>query len=83
VDDVDPSSGTKGTALILYGVGLTGTTLVTIGNKNCTAVTVVSDTQVTAVTPAGAGAASPSTGTYPLMVTVAGTILTGPNFTVT
>lgn len=52
-----PSAGPKagGTTLNLGGTGLTGIAAVAVGQKACTAVTVVDDTQVTAVTPAGEG----------------------------
>jgi IPT/TIG domain len=52
-----PSSGGKagGTTLNLGGSGLSAVLAVTVGQKACTAVTVVDDTKVTAVTPAGEG----------------------------
>ncbi len=52
-----PSTGPTagGTTINLGGTGLTGIAAVVIGQKACTAVTVVDDTKVTAVTPAGEG----------------------------
>ena len=52
-----PASGPTagGTTINLGGSGLSAVLAVTIGQKACTAVTVVDDTKVTAVTPAGEG----------------------------
>jgi len=54
---VTPLSGPRagGTTLTLTGVGLTGAGAVQVGLQQATAVTVVSDTSVTCVTPAGEG----------------------------
>jgi hypothetical protein len=82
VDGVSPASGSKGTAITLTGTGLTGTTNVTIGGKNCTSLSVLDDTQVTAVTPAGSGGQQVPTGVYPVMVMVGSNVITGPNFEV-
>lgn len=52
-----PSSGPTagGTTLNLGGSGLSAVLAVTVGQKACTGVTVVDDTKITAVTPAGEG----------------------------
>lgn len=52
-----PSEGPPegGTTLNIGGRNLTGTAIVAVGQEPCTDVTVVDDTQVTAVTPAGQG----------------------------
>jgi hypothetical protein len=75
VTDISPISGDKngGTTVTITGTGLTGTTDVTISNP-CTNVTVVSDTTVTAITPTAAKA------TFPVIVTVDGVEVTGPNY---
>lgn len=75
---VDPIRGGVGTTVTVTGTLLSGTTSVTIDTFACDSLTVVSDTEVTAVTPAG-----PHKGTYPVMVTVNGAVLTGSNFQVT
>jgi uncharacterized repeat protein (TIGR03803 family) len=49
-----PTSGAAGTSVVIAGTGLTQTTLVKFGSVKATSVTVDSDTQVTAVVPAGA-----------------------------
>ncbi|MGV9823583.1 IPT/TIG domain-containing protein [Nocardia xishanensis] len=52
-----PNSGSSagGTTVTLTGVGLTGATGVNFGSTPATSFTVVSDTQITAVAPAGVG----------------------------
>jgi uncharacterized protein YhjY with autotransporter beta-barrel domain len=56
ISGVSPTIGTSlgGTTISITGTGLTGTTTVLVGGVAATGVTVVSDTQVTAVTPANA-----------------------------
>lgn len=78
VTAVNPTSGTNGTALTITGTGLSSTTNVSVNDFDCDSLNVVSDTEVTAVTPTGA-----HKGTYPVLVTVAGNVITGPNFQVT
>ncbi len=61
ITGISPSSGsvTGGTSITITGTGLAGTSSVLIGGTAATSVVVVSDTQVTAVTPAGSvGAAN-------------------------
>ncbi|MEU2121018.1 IPT/TIG domain-containing protein [Nocardia niwae] len=53
VPNVGPASG--GTTVILTGTGLTGATAVDFGGTPATSFTVNSDTQITAVAPAGTG----------------------------
>jgi hypothetical protein len=78
VSDVSPTSGVQSTPITITGEFLTGATLVNIGN-DCTNLVVVSDTQLTAVT----SNPKPSKGFYPVLVTVGGTVYSGPNFQVT
>jgi len=78
VTDVAPKSGAAGRNITITGVGLTGATLVNIG-YDCTNLVVVSDTQLTAVT----ANPKPPQGYYPVLVTVAGTVYTGPDYQVT
>ena len=72
---ISPTSGTTagGTAVTIIGTGFTGATAVTFGSTVATSLTVVSDTEITTITPAGtAGSASivittpagTATGTY-------------------
>jgi IPT/TIG domain-containing protein len=75
---IDPIRGTSGTTVTITGTTLSGTTSVTIDGYDCVPLTVVSDTEVTVVTPAG-----PHKGTYPVLVTVDGIVVTGSNFQVT
>jgi hypothetical protein len=82
VTAINPTSGGKGTAITLTGTYLTGTTRATIDTRSCTSLTVVSDTQVTANTPAGSGGQLVKPGDYPIIVTVDGVNITGPTFTV-
>jgi formylglycine-generating enzyme required for sulfatase activity len=65
---VSPSVGatTGGTLITLTGTNLTGAYSVTIGGVFATSVTVVNDTTVTAVTPAGAEGAKPVAITTPV-----------------
>lgn len=55
---ISPNQGSTGggTAVTVTGTNLTGTTAVRFGTKPATGVTVVSDTEVTAVSPSGSGA---------------------------
>ncbi|WP_217439606.1 IPT/TIG domain-containing protein [Nocardia barduliensis] len=57
---VTPDSGpeTGGSTVTLTGTNLTGTTTVTFDATSATSFTVVSDTQITAIAPAGTGAAA-------------------------
>ncbi len=59
ISGVAPSTGltTGGTAVTITGTGFTGTTTVTFGGTAATSFTVVSDTQITATTPAGTAGA--------------------------
>ncbi len=59
ISGVAPSTGltTGGTAVTITGTGFTGTTAVTFGGTAATSFTVVSDTQITATTPAGTAGA--------------------------
>lgn len=68
VQSITPSIGTTagGTAITVRGIGLTGTTALTIGGTTCTSIVVVNDTTVTAVTPAKAIA------TYNVVITAPG-----------
>jgi hypothetical protein len=67
VSSVAPSSGSAagGTTVTITGTGFTGATLVAFGSHPATSFTVNSDTQLTAVAPAG-------TGTVDVTVTTAG-----------
>ncbi|GAA3581058.1 hypothetical protein GCM10022198_00190 [Klugiella xanthotipulae] len=59
VTGATPSAAATGTTVTITGTGLTGANKVTFGSTNGTAVTVVSDTSITAVMPAGtAGSAA-------------------------
>lgn len=73
---VDPTTGSRngGTTVTITGTGLTGTTDVTI-DQPCTNVTVVDDSTVTAITQASAR------DTFPVIVTVDGVDVTGPDYT--
>lgn len=59
ISGVAPSTGltTGGTAVTITGTGFTGATAVTFGGTAATSFTVVSDTQITATTPAGTAGA--------------------------
>jgi hypothetical protein len=71
-----PSSGpvAGGTTVVLTGTGLTGATAVTFGGTPATSFTVNSDTQITAVAPAGSG-------TVQVTVTTAGGVSNGLVYT--
>jgi len=56
VSSVSPSSGSAGSSVALDGTGLTGATGVEFGSTAAESFTVDSDTQITAVVPAGEGA---------------------------
>jgi Bacterial Ig-like domain (group 3)/IPT/TIG domain/Putative Ig domain len=68
LSSVSPTSGSTsgGTSLTITGTALTGATGVTVGGTAATNVTVISDTTITATTPAG------SAGTVDVRVTTAG-----------
>jgi hypothetical protein len=72
---MSPVNGTSlgGTAITITGTGFTGATLVTLGGTACTSLVVVSDTSITAVTPAHAA------GIVDLIVTAPGGTVTGTN----
>jgi hypothetical protein len=72
-----PSSGpvSGGTVVVITGTGLTGATAVTFGGTPATLFTVNSDTQITALTPAG------SAGTVQVTVTTAGGTSNGVGYT--
>ncbi|WP_406275660.1 IPT/TIG domain-containing protein [Nocardia sp. NBC_00881] len=72
VPNVGPVSG--GTTVVLTGSGLTGATAVTFGGTPATSFTVNSDTQITAVAPAG-------TGTVQIAVTTVGGVSNGVGYT--
>src|SRR5436190_1814412 len=72
----NPTSGPVGTPVVLTGTGLTQTTKVTFGGVRATAVTVNSDTQVTANVPTGA-----VTGKIAI-TTLGGSVKSTTNFTV-
>lgn len=57
VSALSPVSGSAsgGTSVVLTGTNFTGATAVTFGGVNATSVTIDSDTQITAVSPAGSG----------------------------
>ncbi|HEV2655410.1 MAG TPA: IPT/TIG domain-containing protein, partial [Ktedonobacteraceae bacterium] len=57
VDSISPTSGPEagGTTVTITGSGFTGATAVSFGSTAGTDVTVVSDTQITVVSPAGSG----------------------------
>ncbi|NQE67706.1 IPT/TIG domain-containing protein [Nocardia gamkensis] len=55
LNSIAPGQGPTGTSVTLTGSGLTGATAVTFGTTPATSFTVDSDTQITAVAPAGTG----------------------------
>ncbi|WP_218002656.1 IPT/TIG domain-containing protein [Nocardia brevicatena] len=73
---VSPSSGPEagGTAVVLTGTSLTGTTGVSFGGTPAASFTVDSSTQITAVSPAG-------TGTVQITATTAGSVSNGTVYT--
>ena len=73
---VTPNQGSNagGTVVTLTGTGLSGATSVTFGGVPATSFTVLSNTQITAVTPGGI------TGTVPVAVTTAAGTASGVNF---
>jgi hypothetical protein len=74
VTGINPGSGPDYTAVTVSGTGLTGATNVNI-DSDCTGLTVVNDSTLTAATdPTG------KKGLYPVLVTVDGTVFTGPDF---
>ncbi|MCE2883527.1 MAG: IPT/TIG domain-containing protein [Planctomycetaceae bacterium] len=78
IASIAPAAGPKtgGTALTILGTNLTGTTSVKVNGVSCTSVTVVSATQLTAVTPAGTVGAKPVS-----VTTAAGTVTRSNGFT--
>ena len=70
---ISPTSGTTagGTTISITGTGFSGATAVTIGGTAATSFTVVSDTSITAITPAHASA-----GSVNLVITAPGGTLT-------
>ncbi|MBF6356046.1 IPT/TIG domain-containing protein [Nocardia higoensis] len=73
---LDPTAGAAagGTTVTLTGTGFTGATAVSFGATPATSFTVVSDSEITAVAPAG-------TGVEPVTVTTVGGVSTGLSFT--
>ena len=71
-----PASGTVGTSVTITGTGFTGATTVAFNGTNAVSFTVNSDTQITALVPAGA-----STGTL-AVTTPEGTAVSAENYTV-
>jgi hypothetical protein len=65
VSGISPTEGSAGTSVTITGTGFTGATAVDFGTVAASNFTVNSDTQVTAVSPAGSG-------TVDVMVTTAG-----------
>jgi hypothetical protein len=55
VTSISPKSGGVGTPVTVTGSGFTGATLVQFGKTNASAVSVLSDTQITATSPPGDG----------------------------
>ena len=78
ITGITPSSGpnTGGTAVTITGTNLTGATDVKIGGTSATSIVVVSDTEITAVTPAGPLGAADVEVTVPAGVQVATGIFT-------
>ena len=74
VTAISPASGGAGggTTVTVTGSGFTGATSVRFGASSASALTVVSDTQITATSPAGSGAVDVT------VVTTAGTSATSP-----
>jgi hypothetical protein len=78
ISGVSPTGGPNGTTITVSGVALSGTTKITLDTFDCVNLDVVSDTEVTADTPAG-----PHKGAVAIDVTVDGTVISGPTFQVT
>jgi hypothetical protein len=78
VTSVSPTSGIQAAPITVTGVGLTEATLVNVGN-DCTDLVVVSDTTLTAAI----SNPKPAKGFYPVLVTVGGNVVSGPNFQIT
>ncbi len=77
ITSFDPASGPVGSAVIITGTGFTGATAVNFGSFAATSFTVDSDTQITAIVPAGFAHS-------PIKVTTAGgTAKSATNFVVT
>jgi hypothetical protein len=76
VTSVDPTSGKAGNTVTITGTSLTGTSLVQI-DMDCLDLVVVDDTQVTSTVASGV-----SKGSHPVLVTVDGMVIEGPQFQV-
>ena len=77
ITSFDPASGPVGTTVVITGTGFTGATAVNFGSIAATSFTVDSDTQITAIVPAGFAHS-------PIKVTTAGgTGKSATNFVVT
>ena len=72
VTAIRPTSGAAGTTVTVTGSGFTGATSVRFGASNASVMTVVSDTEITATSPAGGGTVDVT------VVTPAGTSATSP-----
>ena len=72
VTAIRPTSGGAGTTVTVTGSGFTGATSVRFGASNASVMTVVSDTEITATSPAGGGTVDVT------VVTPAGTSATSP-----
>ena len=81
VTSLSPATGPAagGTVVTVTGTGFTGATSVQFGSNPGTALTVVSDTEITVTSPAGAVGAVPVTVTTPAGTSAAGP--TAPTFT--
>jgi hypothetical protein len=81
VTSLSPATGPAagGTVVTITGTGFTGATSVKFGSNPGTALTVVSDTEITVTSPAGAVGAVPVTVTTPAGTSAAGP--TAPTFT--
>lgn len=75
---ISPTQGQQDQVVTITGVGLSGATLVHIGN-DCTNLTVTDDTTIAAAI----SNPKPSKGFYPVLVTVSGNVISGPQFQVT
>jgi large repetitive protein len=81
VTSLTPATGPAagGTVVTITGTGFTGATSAQFGSNPGTALTVVSDTEITVTSPAGAVGAVPVTVTTPAGASAAGP--TAPTFT--